>query len=120
MAEGRSEEFHTQHESAKSRTPNLSDNDLNDLANKIRSVGGIAPQAAKRSNPKRNTHFKPAIGNVHLAYKGGHISLEEAQDLNPKYKPDSPSNYVKAKQQQYYDENPNYFKKYTKPRKSKS
>lgn len=29
----------------------------------------------------------PSLVNVHEAYTGQHISMEEAQDLNPKYNP---------------------------------
>ena len=82
---------------------------LNELANKIRAAGGKPGQpvhpAIRASVGQRR--YRPAIGNVHLAYEGGHINLEEAQDLNPKYDPSQKKrNQLNAIQQRNYDLNP--------------
>ena len=61
---------------------------LNDLANDIRRAGGIAPKPphpSQAQNPKKGTRFTPDLGRVHIALTEGHITQEEAEDLNPKY-----------------------------------
>jgi hypothetical protein len=82
---------------------------LNELANKIRVAGGKAPQPAHPAVRAAvgGVHYKPALGNVHMAYEGGHINLEEAQDLNPKYDPSKKKqNTINAIQQRNMDNNP--------------
>lgn len=56
------------------------------LANSIRRVGGV-PTKQEPVNPKKHTRATPDIGRVHNAVRGGHITVEEAVDLNPKYDP---------------------------------
>ena len=82
---------------------------LNDLANKIRAAGGKASQPAHPAVRAAfgGVRYRPAIGNVHMAYEGGHINLEEAQDLNPKYDPSQKKrNQINAIQQRNYDLDP--------------
>jgi hypothetical protein len=56
------------------------------LANQIRRVGGV-PTKQPASDPKKYTRATPDIGRIHNAVRGGHITVEEAVDLNPKYDP---------------------------------
>ena len=83
----------------------LSSAQLNELANNIRVAGGkhLAPKGVAMQGVRE----KPALGNVHLAYTGGHINLEEAQDLNPKYDPSKKrENQIHAIQQRNVDKDP--------------
>jgi hypothetical protein len=83
------------------------------LAARIREVGS-RPVKPER-DPKKGTHRTPSIGRVHAALEGGHINLEEAQDLNPKYDPSKKlHNYTMMKKSEYADRDPNYNKKYYK------
>ena len=58
---------------------------LNELANKIRKAGG------KPTHPVHmgQRQYTPSIGRVYIAHQAKKISVEEAQDLNPKYDPDN-------------------------------
>jgi len=82
---------------------------LSELANRIRVAGGKDPQPAHPAvrAAMGNVHSRPALGNVHIAYEGGRINLEEAQDLNPKYDPSKKKqNQINAIQQRNNDKNP--------------
>jgi hypothetical protein len=57
---------------------------LQALADAIRVSAGMP---RKYTDPKKGTHRKPSQARVHRAVKGGHITEEEAVDLNPKYDP---------------------------------
>lgn len=77
---------------------------LKAVANQVLVAGGKGPNPAIASG---NVHTRPALGNVHMAYEGGHINLEEAQDLNPKYDPSKKrENQIHAIQQRNSDKNP--------------
>ena len=77
---------------------------LNAVADQVRAAGGKGSTPAIASV---SVHTRPALGNVHMAYEGGHISLEEAQDLNPKYDPSKKrQNQINAIQQRNNDKNP--------------
>jgi hypothetical protein len=62
-----------------SRHPNRKVN-LNRLASDIKAAGYGVKLGAK-------PHRTPEQPLVHAAYKEGHIDLEQAKDLNPKYSP---------------------------------
>ena len=80
---------------------------LNDLANKIRAAGGIPAKATHPSQAYIGNHQKPSLGRVHIAHKEGHINLEEAQDLNPKYDPNNNyRNTISAAQVREVERNP--------------
>jgi hypothetical protein len=57
---------------------------LQALADAIRGSAGMP---RKYPDAKKGTHRKPSQGRIHAAVKGGHITTEEAVDLNPKYNP---------------------------------
>jgi hypothetical protein len=57
---------------------------LQAVADAVRVSAGMP---RKYPNPKKGTHRIPSQGRVHAAVKGGHITEEEAVDLNPKYDP---------------------------------
>ena len=63
--------------------------DLDTLANDIRRAGGISHIAPVKppqvTDPKKGTRATPDLGRLHIAFKEGHITKEEAEDLNPKY-----------------------------------
>jgi len=59
---------------------------MDELANNIRRVGGVPTKQAP-VDPKKHTRATPDIGRIHNAVRGGHITEEEAVDLNPKYDP---------------------------------
>jgi hypothetical protein len=89
---------------------------LNELANKIRAAGGKPSQPAHPSVKPRQKKviYKPSLGNVHLAVQYGHINLEEAQDLNPKYDPSRKKfNSTQASKEKRFDRDPEYRQKWS-------
>jgi len=101
MSEGRSEEFHQSHNIDAMRS---------DLGTR---VFGVSPSKFKSNSGRklypndRGEGHKPDIGRVHMAVQGGHISVEEGVDLNPKYDPAKKKyNDTQATKIRTYDRDP--------------
>ena len=83
-------------------SPQFSHIDMEKLASNIRAAG------------RGESHFKiqtkdrpPAIGRIHMAVEGGHISEEEGRDLNPKYDPSKKKhNQIMASNVRKHEKNP--------------